>query len=487
MATHHHEPVNLDERYAFTQATKKGLFITMGVGALLLIAGVVLAAFFGGGDHGEAAAHGDEAHTAAASAYADGEQHEAGEVATAEDGAFEREPATAGVYGEEAHADEAHGEAHAEAGGHHAVPWYARIWANLWLNAVYFMGISFIGVFFYAIQYVTQAGWSASLQRVMSSMGAWIPFAGGALLLTFLFGSHSLFEWTHGYLYEEGTATYDPILAGKRAYLNTPFFLIRLVLFVGLWYFFYLRLRKLSQDEDLNGGTHFYKKSIGMSAIFIIIFAVSESMISWDWTMSIQPHWYSTLWGWYNFASWFVAGLCTMTLATILLKEQGYLKVINENHLHDLGKFIFGFSIFWTYLWFSQFLLIYYANIPEEATFFIDRMRGFDGHYSMAFFLNLIINFAFPFLVLMPRDAKRQGIILKVVCCVLLVGHWLDFYLMIMPGVLRGNDGFGLLEFGTVALFAGGFVFVFANALSKINLLPRNHPMVEESIHHEVV
>ena len=162
------------------------------------------------------------------------------------------------------------------------------------------------------------------------------------------------------------------------------------------------------------------------------------------------------------------------------------MQIVNANHLHDLGKFMFAFTIFWTYVWFAQFLLIYYANIPEEAVYFDERFEGYDGRYKIVFFLNIFINFVFPFLVLMTRDAKRHYIFLQIVCCAIIGGHWLDFYLMIMPGTVGENGGFGPIEFGMVAIFAGAFAFVVVTFLAKAPLVAKNHPMLEESLHHNI-
>jgi hypothetical protein len=192
------------------------------------------------------------------------------------------------------------------------------------------------------------------------------------------------------------------------------------------------------------------------------------------------------MFGWYVFASWFISGLAATTLTVIILKQAGYLQMVNSNHLHDLGKFVFAFSIFWTYIWFSQFMLIWYANIPEESIYFVERLSGYHGHYTWILFFNLFVNFAFPFLVLMTRDAKRQMIMLKIVCVVVLIGHWFDFYLMIMPGTMRGDSGFGFIELGTALTFLGMFLVAFSRGLTSASLVPVNHPFLEESIHHHV-
>jgi hypothetical protein len=149
-----------------------------------------------------------------------------------------------------------------------------------------------------------------------------------------------------------------------------------------------------------------------------------------------------------------------------------------------MGKYIFAFSIFWAYLWVSQFLLIYYANIPEESVYFVERLKS--GQYAWIFYVNLILNFFFPFLVLMTRDSKRHTIFLKIVCPVLLIGHWFDFYLMIAPGTLQEHGGFGLIEIGIALIFMSFFILVVMKALKKAPLVARNHPMMEESLHHHI-
>lgn len=207
-------------------------------------------------------------------------------------------------------------------------------------------------------------------------------------------------------------------------------------------------------------------------------------MSAWDWIMSIDTHWFSTMFGWYVFASWWVSGLALITFIVIMLKDKGYLSVVNSNHIHDLGKFVFAFSIFWTYIWFSQFLLIYYAGIPEETIYFVERWKN--DHYAPVFFINLIVNFFFPFLVLMTRDAKRHTRILKVVCPAIVFGHWLDFYLMVTPGTLQENGGFGLIEVGLLAMYASAFIYVALSNLAKAPLVARNHPMLKESLHHHI-
>jgi hypothetical protein len=378
----------------------------------------------------------------------------------------------------------AHGAEHG--GGHHATTWVNRLFANLWLNNVYFTGIALVGLFFTAVQYVAYAGWPILIKRILEALAYYLPVGGIIMLAVFLLGKHELFHWTHEGLYVKGGPEYDPIIAGKSGFLNLTFYLIRMVAYFALWIFFAWWLRQQSKLEDLNGGLTYYNKSINISAMFLVVFGVTSSMSAWDWVLSIDPHFFSTMFGWYVFASWFISGLAATTLTAIILKQNGYLKMVNSNHLHDLGKFVFAFSIFWTYIWFSQFMLIWYANIPEESIYFVERLSGYQNHYTWILFFNLVVNFAFPFLVLMTRDAKRQMIMLKIVCVVVLIGHWMDFYLMIMPGTMRGDSGFGLIELGTALTFLGMFLTMFTRGLTDASLVPVNHPFLEESIHHHV-
>ncbi len=377
-----------------------------------------------------------------------------------------------------------------EEAGHHGFDWMTRVWADLWINNMYFFGISIIGVFFLALQYVAQAGWSAGLKRVFEPFGYWLPIAFVLILGGFYFGGHHIFHWTHETLYieflEDGTPNpeYDEVIAGKEGYLNTFGFITRMVIYFGFWFGLFLRLRKRSLAEDLEGGDKYWTKMIGVSAFFIVFFGYSSSMASWDWIMSIDPHWYSTLFGWYVFSSWFVSGLAAMTLLIIYLRKQGYLKIINANHMHNMGLFMWGFSIFWTYLWFSQFLLIYYANISEETIYFIERISS-DYYFPIMMFV-LIMNFFLPFFLLMTRESKRQTIFLQIVAIIILVGHWFDFYLMVTPGMLKENGNLGLLEIGTTLIYGSVFVYVILSNLAKNPLIAKNHPMMEESIHHQL-
>jgi hypothetical protein len=440
-----------DEQYVFKAEAKKKITILFVAGLVLFVIGVFMA-MNSGGHEGE--------HSSI--------EMTKNLVASAEHGAA-AEPA-----------EEHHGSA----------PWLKRIYTSLWHNNIFFTGLGIIGLFFVAVQYAAQAGWSAPIKRIPLAIGHWIPIAGVLTLVLWFVVKTDVFHWTHHDLYEGAHA--DEAMIGKSAFFFWPlapggfplFYILRMVVFFGLWYWFFMMIKKHMLAEDIEGGTQHWYSARSLSAIFLVIFAVSSSVSAWDWVMSIDPHWFSTMFGWYVFASWWVSGLALITLIVVNLKDAGYLKVVNANHLHDLGKFIFAFSIFWTYIWFSQFMLIYYANIPEETVYFIERVKN--SPYSWIFYANLILNFFLPFLLLMTRDAKRHIAMLKVVTPIVLVGHWFDFYNMVTPGVMQSSGGLGLLEIGLALMFFAAFIYVALNALSKMPLVAKNHPMMEESLHHHI-
>ena len=377
-----------------------------------------------------------------------------------------------------------------------------RTFANLLLMGYYFTCVCLAGAVFCAIQYAAQAGWSASLLRVPQAFIKVLPIA-ATLLIAIIVAGLSLTHHTHNeegkdvvvpYLYKlwaakglttAGSENYDAIIAGKSGYLNIPFFLFRLVAFLGSYTLLGLLLVKYSKNEDEIGGMINYNKSFKIACTFLAIFGFTVPLFAFDAIMSLDAHWFSTMFGWYNFAALWVSGLSIITLVTIYLRNQGYFSWITTDHLHNMGQLIFGFSIFWTYLWFAQFLLTYYANIPEESVYFYKR---WEPEFKPWFWLNIVINFATPLLVIMSRDSKRAVPVLRTMCIILVFGHWLDYYIMIMPGTVGSEGrGLGVEEIGIFIGFAGLFVFLVFNALSKFKSLePKNHPFLEESLHHHI-
>lgn len=361
-----------------------------------------------------------------------------------------------------------------------------RVFANLLLMGYYFTCVCAAGACFLAIQFVAQAGWSAGFLRVPQAFASVLPIASIVLVVITAAGlyTHNLYHhWHADGITDPNSPHYDALVAGKSAFLNVPGFFARQIIFLGSYSILGAALAKLSYKEDLEGSLNSYKKSFKFSAIFLVIFGFTTPIWSFDTIMSLEAHWFSTMFGWYNFAAMWVSGLCAITLTIILLKRAGHLAWVNENHLHDLGNFIFGFSIFWTYVWFAQFMLIWYANMPEETVYFYKR---WEPEYKPWFWLSIIINFVAPVLILVDRDAKRKENVMIFVCILLLLGHWLDYYIMIMPGTVEEHRGLGLSEIGAALGFVGLFTFLMLSKLSKQPLGPKNHPFLEESLHHQL-
>jgi hypothetical protein len=350
-------------------------------------------------------------------------------------------------------------------------------WSALYVACIFFLLISLGVLVFYGIQQVAQAGWSPVLFRVMQGITAYLPW-GSVLffILLILCGLHfnHLFVWL-----DPEVVAHDKLLQNKAGYLNFPFWIVRAAIFLIGWnlYRYYSRRNCLAQDEATDNS--FYKKNFNISAMFLVFFIVSESIMSWDWIMSFDPHWFSTLFGWYVFASFFVSGITTICMVTLYLKERGYLEHVNTSHIHDLAKFMFGISVFWTYLWFSQFMLIWYANIPEEVTYFVTRIEL----YNLPFFGAVAMNFIFPILILINTDFKRITWVLVMAGTVILLGHYVDFFNMIMPATVGDQWYIGIPEIGSLAFFLGLFIYVVFSALTKAPLLPKRNPFIEESKH----
>ena len=350
-------------------------------------------------------------------------------------------------------------------------------WAALYVAAFFFFMISLGALAFYAIQRAAQAGWSPLLFRVMEGITSYIV-PGGIIVFVILLLSamhfNHLFVWM-----DSEVVAHDPILQGKKGYLNTIFFLIRAAIFLAGWIGYREYSRKLSLAQDESDDNSNFKLNFRISAGFLVFYLISESIMSWDWIMSVDPHWFSTLFGWYVFASMFVSGITVIAMVTIYLKSKGHLQQVNDSHIHDLAKFMFGISIFWTYLWFSQFMLIWYANIPEEVTYYVTRIQD----YNLPFFGMVAMNFLFPVLLLMNSDYKRINWFVIMAGIVILAGHYMDIYNMIMPSTVGTQWSIGIPEIGAILFFAGLFIFWIFRALGAAPLQPKRNPFIEESKH----
>lgn len=361
-----------------------------------------------------------------------------------------------------------------------------RLLVNGLVNSFFFFALGLGALFFLALQYATETGWYASVKRIIEAVAGFLPYGMGLmgitlLTITFMDGAH-IYSWMDPQMTDPASHHYDPIIDGKSAYLNKGFFWLRTIVYMGVYYMYLRGFRRRSIEEDRIGGTELHFKNYKKAAVFLVFFAVFSSTSSWDWLMSIDVHWFSTLYGWYTFAGMWCSTMVVLVLLTLYLKSLGYLPKVNDSHIHDLGKWTFATSFLWSYLWFSQFMLIWYANIPEETTYYIMRIEN----YKVMYFTMFLINFAFPMLILMSRDAKRNAGILAFVGVIILVGHWFDVYIMIAAGSMGEAAKLGILELGMAILLVGIFIRVILNNLTKAPLTPVNHPFLDESIHHEI-
>ncbi|WP_336517249.1 quinol:cytochrome C oxidoreductase [Pollutibacter soli] len=361
-----------------------------------------------------------------------------------------------------------------------------RFWAVLLQNSTYFLLVVNASMFFICVTCLALGGWQMAFRRVPEAISTLVPVFSGIALVIFLyliFGpNHHIYHWT-----DKGHIEHDSILKGKSGFLNPWFFLIWSIVAMGMWSWAGAKMRQLSSEADErpmenDEAKNFHRRNTVWAAIFTVAFGLTVgSTIPWFWLMSIDAHWYSTMYSWYTFASTFVSGMALIALFVVYLKNRDYLEWVNQEHLQDLGKFMFAFTIFWTYLWYSQFMLIWYANIPEETIYFKVRMHG---PYRAIFFLNLILNFVLPFLLLMTRGSKRNYTVMTFLAILIVFGHWLDFYQMVMPGALGEHYSLGWFEFGILALYAGLIMHFVGKALAKKPLVSVNHPLLKESIIH---
>ncbi|MBK7811975.1 MAG: hypothetical protein IPO62_17485 [Saprospiraceae bacterium] len=394
---------------------------------------------------------------------------------------------------------------------------HTRLWTNLLHNSVFFTLIALMAVFFICISITAYAGWNVVFRRLWDGMAQFLHI--GFVLMAIIalgiyFGWHHLYHWA-----DPETAATDEIIKGKSGFLNKNFYTIVGLGILGTWLFFARKMRSLTLLEDDHGDDRWahYKTMKFYAAMFLPIAGFTSAAVIWLWVMSVDPHWYSTMFAWYTGASCFVSMIALTILMLIYLKSKGYYKNVSDEHFHDLGKFMFAFSVFWTYLWFSQYMLIWYSNIGEETIYFKTRIR----EYPVLFYGNLVMNFVLPFLILIRNDTKRKYGTLIVVGIIVFFGHWVDLFQMINPGAYHtahelgshataaadqvvahadpnaahdahgssfkvGVNIPGLPEIGVMIGFLALFVGTTLHFLSKAPLTPKKDPFLQESLHHHV-
>jgi hypothetical protein len=359
--------------------------------------------------------------------------------------------------------------------GIHAAP--ERAWPTLLLNGFYILSLSVSAIFFLASQRLTGARWSASLRRIPEALMAPLPAAAIVMMLLY-FGRHSIFVWSI-----PGAFAHETEIAGKVQYLQEPYVFERMALWLSLWIAFGWLFRKVSlrQDQHPKLNLTYHQLLNRLSIAFVLVFALSFTLGSYDWLVSLDPQWFTTMFGVYVFAGTFVQGIAAITLTATFLRRTGVSEEwITDHQLHDLGKMLFAFSTFWAYIWTCQYLLIWYGNIPDEVTYYVKRTNG---PWVYLFALNLVLNWILPFMVLLSAKAKCKTSVLRFVCVVLLLGHWLDLYVLVMP-TFSPVPAFGPFEL-LIALGCGSlFYILFIRSLASAPLMPIADPILAAEVQH---
>ena len=379
------------------------------------------------------------------------------------------------------HAEVAHDAGHEKHMNHLVNQLHNRPWAAALIAIFMFTGISAASLFFLCIQHASQAGWPVVMSRVMEAMASFLP-VGAIMLFAFLaisaaHGNH-MYHWMVEALTDLNSPDYDKYIDAKSViWLDAKWWIARAFVYLTAWSFFSFKIKALSKKLDETKSPKDYLNLYNWSVGFIAVFAVTSAAAAFDWIMSIDPHWYSTLFMWYNMVSYLVCAVSIMAMISIYLKNKGLLPAFSKHHQHDLAKYMFGFSMLWTYLWFCQFLLIWYANIPEEAAYFLSRY----DMYRPTYFTMLIPNFAIPFLFLVSSIAKRISGLVIFIGFIIIIGHYLDFFNQVMPGSVGPFWHIGLYEIGALLFVIGLFIMVVFYYLSKLNLEAKGNPFYHES------
>ena len=372
----------------------------------------------------------------------------------------------------DAHADKDEHQSHLE----HVLHQYQnKPWSAFFIAALFFFMVTLLTLVFYAIQWASQSGWSIVVFRVMESITAFLLPASFFILLFLVLSTLNL---NHVFVWMSPDAINDPVLVEKAPWLNKTGFLLRSLVFITGWNIFRYILRKNSLALDVAGEMRIYKRNFNVAVGFLGFFIVTELFFIFDMTMSLDPHWYSQLYPFYVFASMMVSAVTTILIITVYLKSKGYLPKVKQSHIHDLGKYMFGFSIFWAYFFFDQFMLQWYSNIPEDSVYWIPRLLG---SYQLPFIGMLFLNFVIPFLLLISSDFKKVSSLIVTAGILILAGHYIDIFVLIAPATVGDVWSFGFTEIGSFIFFLGLFIYVVFNSLSKAPLHAKGNPFMKES------
>lgn len=347
-----------------------------------------------------------------------------------------------------------------------------RAWASVLMNSYFLLGLALGGLFLIAALYITTAAWGVVLRRIPEALVGLLPIAALGIGLVLVLRPS---------LYPAFGEVGEHFIGFKAMWLGRGFFLFRALVYIAIWFAFATLILRHSRTQDIDGDQSHTRKNVALSAAYLVFFALTVWLSSFDWLMSLDPHWFSTIFGVYNFAGICMSSLACIIIVVVWLRSQGVLHgIVSEEHLHDLGKLLFGFSIFWAYMWISQYLLIWYANLPEETGYYITRVSG---TWGPLFVSNLVLNFVVPLIVLMPRGVKRSDNLMVKVAVVVLVGRWLDLYLQVFPNISPEAPVFGIPEIGIALGALGAVGLIVIKGLSRWPLVPLKDPYLDESLH----
>jgi hypothetical protein len=344
------------------------------------------------------------------------------------------------------------------------------------VSFIFFLSIVVGSLFLVALEYAANADWSTPFRRVSEFLAAGLPW-----LLIFaiplMFYTGNLFQWSHADYINS-----DKMLQAKSAYLNTPFFMVRVFAIIIIWVFFYFMIIRNSRSQDATSNQLLTKRNITLSVIFIPVFAITITLVAVDWIMSLESKWFSTIFGVYLFAGVAWSSLAALTIVSIKLKEKGFLHpAVKEDHYYSLGTLMFAFTAFWGYIAFSQYMLIWYGNLPEETFWFMQR---WEGGWKIVSVLLIVAHFIVPFFYLLSYESKTNPRKLKFISIWILCVHFLDLYWMIMPSMSRNNHAysFSWIDFVFPLNFIGLLFVVFKKVAEKINLVPVGDPKLERGL-----
>jgi hypothetical protein len=349
-----------------------------------------------------------------------------------------------------------------------------------WLVAyMYFLSIALGALFFELTLFVCTAGWSVTIRRVIENIMATLPvFA--VLFIPIWLGRHDLFIWTHA---EEVAKNH--VLQGKSPYLNEHFFLIRAAIYFVAWGGLGAYFSSQSQKQDETGDEKISRRLKAISAPGLIVFSLTMTLAAVDWLMSLEPEWYSTMWGVYYFSGSVIAIFAFLIVSIAFIQARGRLQgVVTVEHVHDVGKLLFAFVVFWTYIAFSQYFLIWYGNIPEETAYFMLRQQG---SWPKIGKILIFGHFLIPFFFLMPRAAKRSRSAVVAAALWLLVMHYFDLYWCVMPVYREEGPHFGIADVSAILAVGGAFVATLGWVSSRRSLVPIRDPRLAESLSFENV